>query len=259
VDLYFYIKTDNSSIFWGATEASEPILNMNDQKTNCSINAFTAGEMVGLKKHGSQLLADGFIGRVVLYDNQQKLSSPVIEKIDIKNDNPYAIIKNVVLPYPGANPKPNLLMDLECFRKYTLLDSKINVQVTFKNPTKKEMKFGFRINNLLMPGSRFEKCNRTVEFGSTKIDNNDPVNNIFIKSGSQVDFMKNQQVISWDGSEIVVRAQNDGLVENAFIIPGKEFAGIYCWKGRNKITTELLSPMITLKPQDKIVFSYYVK
>jgi len=258
-DIFRELKSGKSVIDWSANNTGAPILRMKNNVLRAAIDVFGTGEMVSLKNRSeSDMLQNGFLGRLVFYDTKQPPCSFIIENMQINNNVPSVIMKTVVPPFEGANPEANPLMDLECSREFALKNNEVEVSLTFKNPTKKAMRFGFRINNLPQPGKRFAKRYLSINIEKNKIDYNSPMNNLFLQGETKIDFMSDTKTKAWNGGMVTATAKESGLSDTITFKPGPKFTGIYSWQGHGMITVELLSPNIILKPGEIRKFNYSI-
>jgi hypothetical protein len=171
----------------------------------------------------------------------------------LEKTGPVLILKGIVGPYAGASPIPNTLLDMEVYRKYTLKQNTLSCELTFVNPTKRKMNFGFRLNNYPTPGKRFgAKEAISTTKSNNKIVKIAPNNNTFAVKNSQTPFSKNAKI--WDHSPIKISTSQGTMVDTMTIIADNNYCGFTSWFGVNYHTIELLTPNVTLLPGKQITF-----
>ena len=253
------MKKGSASLLWSATESGSPCFRMQNGRISAAVDVMKDGRIISLRSgSGSELLSGGFLGWLMFYDPQQQEVVSSIHSMTIRNGVPELTLKGVVGPYAGANPVPNPLLDMEIYRKYSLKDNKLHMEFTFKNPTKKAMKIGFRLNNYPFPGKRFgaERVDCTLLSGGKRVKASSG-KNTFAYKGAVTPFTK-KNVTLWDGGEIRSEAKKGSMEDTLVIKSSSNFCGVMCWFGHLYNTVELLSPYVTVPAGKKVSFSYEV-
>jgi hypothetical protein len=255
------MKKRNCALEWCAGPQGQPYFKMTDGKTVVWVDLMGDGRIRGLfNAAGNSLLDGGFAAWLMFYDRHQQDILFQIDNMRIENGIPELTLKGVVGPYAGANPTPNPLLGMIVYRKYALDKGTLAVEVSFYNPTGKNMKTGFRLNNYPFPGKRFGAAKvRTALISSGKTR---PVNssfNKFARKGISIPFFDGKKTELWDGGVIALRAEQGALCDEIRFIPDSSFAGLFFWYGVSSHTVELLTPEVTVRPGRRAVFRYRIE
>jgi hypothetical protein len=164
--------------------------------------------------------------------------------------------------YPGANPEQNPLFGMIVKRSYLLDNEAVKVRFSFQNPSKDNMTFGIRINNLPNPGIRFSDKGFTATYmANGKQLSMPPSHCIFLKRNTSTSFLSATPRKLWDGGKISLSARDGMLHDSMDIIPDGHFNGIYSWfrgSGEHVRTIELLG-QFTLKPGEQKTCEYSIR
>jgi hypothetical protein len=248
------LKSDTMALEWTSDGNNSPYFLMKNEDCSVGIDLLKEGNIISFTaKNGSNLVENSFLGKLIFYDSLQQPISSKIESLKLDKTGPVLVLKGKVGPYAGANPIPNMLLDMEVYRKYTLKKNTLSCELTFVNPTKRKMTFGFRLNNYPTPGKRFgAKEAISTTKSNNKIVKIAPNNNTFAVKNSQTPFSKNAKI--WDHSPIKISTSQGTMVDTMTIIADKNYCGFTSWFGVNYHTIELLTPNVTLLPGKQITF-----
>ena len=249
------LKKGNAALEWSISPEGVPYFKLSNGRCSAGVDLLKdAGCNSLVSEAGGELLSGGFLGRLIFYDTLQPEVISKIHSMQIKNGVPEVTVKGIVGAYAGANPVINPLLELEILRKYTLKDQTLFLELTFFNPTGKDMPLGFRLNNYPAPGKRFgaAECVSILSSMGRKV-RIAPGKNLFALKGSVTPFTgKNFQL--WDHGPIQITAAAGSMKEAVTIVPDKKFCGVMSWFGVRYNTAELLTPHLTLPAGKKMTF-----
>jgi|GEM_PF-1921513 len=257
------LRKDRSSIEWEADSEGSPVLRMSNGTVSAAIDLMGDGSLVSLRnKEKNELLQNGFAGKLLFYDTLQQPVIYVLKEMESNDNIPCVTLQGIVPPYEGANPSPNPLLGMEITRKYELKNQEATVSILFRNPTGKEMSFGFRINNFPMPGSRFDKKNyETLVLSGGEWIKAGRTRELFLCPGVKIPFLQNRTPLPWEKSSVIVSARDGHLSDRITFLPLSTFAGIFCCDCSGVLpaqTVEFLSPEIRLPPGGSAEFKYRI-
>ena len=254
------LKANNMSLEWAAKDNGAPYFLMKNQSTTIGVDVLKEGNIISFKsENGSEFISNGFLGKIMFYDNLQQEVSAKIDSMKITKEGPQLTLKGIVGPYAGASPIPNPLLEMEVYRKYTLTKNTLKIEFTFFNPTNKNMTFGFRLNNYPYPGKRFDAKNIVSSLTSNgktvKITSNQ---NLFTINGKPTLFTKKVPAV-WNHSPITTQAKQGTMLDAMSIIADTKFVGVTSWFDIYNHTIELLTNNVTIQPKEKITFICDIK
>ncbi len=248
------------SAAWAFGSDKKPIFRIANSKIFADIDALGKCELVGFRDtNGSDLFSGGAGARILFYNPDQPPLSFHMEDMQIDNASVSASFSATVPAYSGAIPEENPLQRMKITRKFTLKNNKLEVMLSFYNPTRHDMKFGFRAWNFPQSGARFGRKNLSASIGNSRITSKDSENHLFLKTEMNIPLEKNALRKNWNGEKVVSSANDGSLKDELAILPSLKFAGVYIWNSQGLVplhTIEFLSPWVTLLPNGKADFSY---
>lgn len=256
--------------------SGNPLLKLQNAQRSIYIDFMNGADAVGwtsvADKNNDWLAAGksrGFLGRLCYYDKTQDRLPPypfIMKKTGYEAGAPFAEFEYEVPQYRDVGIVANPLLGLVCTKRFTLEKGgkRLTIRLDFenRNPYKKAVTLGFRINNAPMPGGRFA-AGATELPDLTKILYRSPKDSAFLGPERPSDFrLLNPSVkippfatssasAPWLPSELVLEAESGPFKEQMVVTFVPAPAGYFFWHGAKLYTVEPMSEEIRLEPGEK--------
>ena len=133
------------------------------------------------------------------------------------------------------------------------------IELGFRNPTDREMSFGFRCVNYPFPGKRFGAAKaKTFICAASGKQELSPKQDTFTRSAKKLPF-SGHQIAEWGGGAVEMCAEMGAMREMVRLVPDSAFAGVYFWFSEKSNTVEFLTDTIVLKPHTEQKFTYKIE